>query len=136
MGLETAGDECADKERFVTAVAPVFRLGTGLEEGEALPLARLSPMTRTISLTETPCNSGGRFLQYKCNHHLKYKISYQLRTNLERGGGLGASLATDPSRRNQFWIADSRPTATDAKGPQEATVAASSVLDSNDASFI
>lgn len=62
VGLETPGDECADNERFVTAVAPVFRLGTGLEEGEALPLARLSPMTRTISLTETPCNSGGRFL--------------------------------------------------------------------------
>lgn len=70
------------------------------------------------------------------DHH-SHKLAIRIRTNLERGGGLGASLVTDPSRRNQFWIADSRPTATDANGPQEeATVAASSVLDSIDVSFI
>lgn len=62
VGLETPGEEWAESERFVTTTAPVLRLGTGLDEGEALPLARLSPITRTISLTDTPCNSGGRFL--------------------------------------------------------------------------
>jgi hypothetical protein len=57
--------------------------------------------------------------------------------NLERGGGLGASFTTDPSHRNQFWNAESRPTATAAKGPQDPTKApASSTLDSNDVSCL
>jgi hypothetical protein len=41
----------------------------GLDVGEALPLVRLSPITRTISLTDTPCNSGGKFLVKKKNNN-------------------------------------------------------------------
>ena len=78
----------------------------GLDVGEALPLARLSPITRTISLTDTPCNSGGKCLikpnmAYLHWHFQRNKFMIN-EANLERGGGLGASFTTDPSRRNQF----------------------------------
>lgn len=57
-------------------------------------------------------------------------------TDLERTGGQGASLTVDPSRRNQFWNAESRPTATAAKGPQDPDEGpASSMLDSSGTSY-
>ncbi len=55
-------DGFADRERLDIETAPDFRIIFGLEDGEAFPLDRLSPMTRTRSLTETPSSSGGTAL--------------------------------------------------------------------------
>ena len=78
MDLELVG-EWAERERAVTpadavavpaapAAAPAVagvaerRPRMGLDVGDALPLTWLSPMTRTMFFTDTPCSSGGTVL--------------------------------------------------------------------------
>ncbi len=56
------GGVCAEAERAALADTGDRRPGRGLDGGDALPLARLSPMTRTRSRTDTPCSSGGTLL--------------------------------------------------------------------------
>jgi len=60
--------EWAERERAVVPTDAVAtpadrRPSMGLDVGDALPLTWLSPMTRTMFFTDTPCSSGGTLLQ-------------------------------------------------------------------------
>lgn len=64
---DTSGDELRDKRRGVSGGV------------EPLPLARLSPIALTSSLTETPTSSGGMSL---LKHHIVHDKIMNARTKI------------------------------------------------------